>query len=416
MCLVPLLQDTWRCVTVDDRIPVDLFGRALLVGSRPLQLWPLLLCKALLKVMAVYKTLDMTLPHQVRAAQGRCKLHCSVDHLLLSGGCQCCTACSSTSAALTCCGGYAQLELTEHNQQQSRNPCYHQSGAALRLFPPQVAAFQMLTGWPQEDLLDPLGGTQLEGGGLFSRLEEVLGGPLRAVQASRAWRAVGCFTSLQERARAGNTRQLGKSRDLIRKAAAVAANRTCWVPQYETQHLVYGVLDCLQELPAVASCCLVRRSKPQRAPPRLVVLSGPSGVGRSRLIARLLAEFPDKFGVTVSHTTRPPREHEVDGKDYYFTVKPKLLADVRSKKFLEAARVAVHTRPCTSSEAAAAAAPPRHCSYWYGTSLATVREVAATGKLCLMSLDTQGAEVSRLAGTEVGCSCFACWHPCTPSR
>jgi hypothetical protein len=57
-------------VTVDDRIPVDLFGRALLVGSRPLQLWPLLLCKAILKVMAVYRTLDMTLPHQVGAVPG----------------------------------------------------------------------------------------------------------------------------------------------------------------------------------------------------------------------------------------------------------------------------------------------------------------------------------------------------------
>lgn len=40
-------------------------GRPLLVGSRPLQLWPLLLCKAILKVMAVYRSLDMTLPHQV---------------------------------------------------------------------------------------------------------------------------------------------------------------------------------------------------------------------------------------------------------------------------------------------------------------------------------------------------------------
>lgn len=47
----------------------------------------------------------------------------------------------------------------------------------------QVAAFQMLTGWPQEDLLDPLG-TQLAGGKLFDRLEEVLGGPLRQVQVS----------------------------------------------------------------------------------------------------------------------------------------------------------------------------------------------------------------------------------------
>lgn len=42
-------------------------GRPLLVGSRPLQLWPLLLCKAILKVQAVYRSLDKTLPHQVRA-------------------------------------------------------------------------------------------------------------------------------------------------------------------------------------------------------------------------------------------------------------------------------------------------------------------------------------------------------------
>lgn len=40
-------------------------GRPLLVGTRPLQLWPLLLCKAILKVMAVYRLLDCGLPHQV---------------------------------------------------------------------------------------------------------------------------------------------------------------------------------------------------------------------------------------------------------------------------------------------------------------------------------------------------------------
>lgn len=73
----------------------------------------------------------------------------------------------------------------------------------------------------------------------------------------------------------------------------------------------------VQDLPVVASCCLVKRSKPQRAPPRLVVLSGPSAVGRSRLVARLVADFPDKFGVTVSHTSRPPKEHEVDGRWVY---------------------------------------------------------------------------------------------------
>jgi guanylate kinase len=80
-------------------------------------------------------------------------------------------------------------------------------------------------------------------------------------------------------------------------------------------------------------------------------------------------------------------------RDYYFTTKQQLFSDARAKKFLEAARVMVHSRPCSSSAAAAAAAPPQPLSYWYATSLSTVRDVAATGKLCVMSLDMKGAEV-----------------------
>lgn len=97
--------------------------------------------------------------------------------------------------------------------------------------------------------------------------------------------------------------------------------------------------------------------------------------------------------VCYAHLPTYPVVRHVFVRDYYFTTKQQLLIDVRGKKFLEAARVAVHSRPCTSSAAAAAAAPPQPLSYWYGTSLATVREVAATGKLCMMSLDMQGAEV-----------------------
>lgn len=88
-------------------------------------------------------------------------------------------------------------------------------------------------------------------------------------------------------------------------------------------------------------------------------------------------------------------------RDYYFTTKQQLLGDARAKKFLEAARVTVHSRPANSSAAAAAAAPPHPLSYWYGTSLATVREVAATGKLCVMSLDVQGAEVGPVVHTSM---------------
>jgi guanylate kinase len=92
------------------------------------------------------------------------------------------------------------------------------------------------------------------------------------------------------------------------------------------------------------------------------------------------------------------------GRDYYFTNKQQLLADVRGKKFLEAARVTVHSHPCNSSALEAAHAPPQPLSYWYGTSLSTVREVAATGKLCVMSLDVQGAKV-RHAATEATMLC-----------
>jgi guanylate kinase len=44
------------------------------------------------------------------------------------------------------------------------------------------------------------------------------------------------------------------------------------------------------------------------------VLTGPSGVGRAALVNRLLTEYPDKFGATVSTTSRQPMAHEVDGK------------------------------------------------------------------------------------------------------
>lgn len=95
---------------------------------------------------------------------------------------------------------------------------------------------------------------------------------------------------------------------LVCRQALVLVNRLVvpWVILFSALHL--------QELTAVASCCLIKRSKPARAPPRLVVVTGPSAVGRSQLIARLMAEFPDKFGFTVSHTSRPPMEHEVDGR------------------------------------------------------------------------------------------------------
>ena len=67
----------WRRVTVDDRIPVNAFGAPLLVGSMPSQLWPLILSKAVIKLMALYQVNTILQAAEV-------KLHLPVAQLLFS--------------------------------------------------------------------------------------------------------------------------------------------------------------------------------------------------------------------------------------------------------------------------------------------------------------------------------------------
>ncbi|MBQ1331105.1 MAG: guanylate kinase, partial [Desulfovibrio sp.] len=55
-----------------------------------------------------------------------------------------------------------------------------------------------------------------------------------------------------------------------------------------------------------------------------LVLSAPSGAGKTTLVKKLIQEFPN-FGFSISFTTRAPREGEVDGRDYRFTTKEDFL-------------------------------------------------------------------------------------------
>lgn len=71
--------------------------------------------------------------------------------------------------------------------------------------------------------------------------------------------------------------------------------------------------------------------------PRPIVLCGPSGSGKSTLIKLLFEEFPDKFGFSVSHTTRQPRSGEEDGIHYYFTTMEEMKKQVDKGEFLETA-------------------------------------------------------------------------------
>lgn len=58
------------------------------------------------------------------------------------------------------------------------------------------------------------------------------------------------------------------------------------------------------------------------------MLCGPSGAGKSTLVGKLMKEFEGQFGFSVSHTTRNPREGEVDGVHYHFVSKEDMQRDI----------------------------------------------------------------------------------------
>ncbi|KAF9005906.1 P-loop containing nucleoside triphosphate hydrolase protein [Cyathus striatus] len=102
---------------------------------------------------------------------------------------------------------------------------------------------------------------------------------------------------------------------------------------------------------------------------RPLVLSGPSGVGKSTLLQRLFADFPDKFGFSVSHTTRSPRPGELDGKQYHFVSRQQFLDLVQEGAFIEHAEFSGN---------------------FYGTSRQAVCTVQDQGRRCILDIEAQG--------------------------
>jgi len=104
----------------------------------------------------------------------------------------------------------------------------------------------------------------------------------------------------------------------------------------------------------------------------LIVVSGPSGTGKTTLCRKACVEGQAVF--SVSCTTRPPRPGEVDGKDYFFLTEEDFLARVDRGELFEYARV--HNR-------------------WYGTLKSYVFENLRRGVDVLMDIDVQGAAQVR---------------------
>ena len=102
----------------------------------------------------------------------------------------------------------------------------------------------------------------------------------------------------------------------------------------------------------------------------LFVFSGPSGVGKGTLKAKLFEEFVGRIAYSVSATTRGPREGEVDGKDYFFISRQEFERRVKNNEFLEHAEFA------------------GNC---YGTPRAYVEKLLDSGMNVVLEIDVQGA-------------------------
>ena len=107
--------------------------------------------------------------------------------------------------------------------------------------------------------------------------------------------------------------------------------------------------------------------------PGVLIISAPSGAGKTSLARRLVEKRPDA-AIAVSHTTRPIRPGEVDGVDYHFVSADTFARMVEGDQFLEHASV---------------------FDYRYGTSVVAVENLVSEGKYAILDIDWQGARNVR---------------------
>ena len=103
----------------------------------------------------------------------------------------------------------------------------------------------------------------------------------------------------------------------------------------------------------------------------MIVLSSPSGAGKTTLTRQLLSENSDGMTMSVSATTRSPRPGEIDGRDYFFVSKDKFARMIDEAEFLEHAKV---------------------FDNFYGTPRGPVEAALEEGQDVIFDIDWQGAQ------------------------
>ena len=105
-----------------------------------------------------------------------------------------------------------------------------------------------------------------------------------------------------------------------------------------------------------------------------LVIYGPSGVGKSTLIKKLLNKYPESFKLGISHTTRNPRDGETNGVEYYFVTISKFLEMKVKGAFLETTKF---------------------CDNYYAMSYKSIQEIESNGKICILDFNIQGLKFMK---------------------
>ena len=101
----------------------------------------------------------------------------------------------------------------------------------------------------------------------------------------------------------------------------------------------------------------------------LIVISGFSGAGKGTLMKKLMENF-NQYALSISMTTRAPREGEVDGREYFFATREQFEDKIKQGGFIEHAQ---------------------YCGNYYGTPKDYVEEQLETGKDVILEIEIQGA-------------------------
>uniref|UniRef100_A0A8C2KNL9 Membrane palmitoylated protein 4 n=1 Tax=Cyprinus carpio TaxID=7962 RepID=A0A8C2KNL9_CYPCA len=121
---------------------------------------------------------------------------------------------------------------------------------------------------------------------------------------------------------------------------------------------------------------VVRYQHHPEHPHRLIALLGPSGVGVNELRRRLIEINPKVYQGAVPHTTRPPKCHEESGREYHFISREQFDTMVCNHRFIEFGELRGHL---------------------YGTSVDAIKDVLASGKICVIDIEPYALESVRTA-------------------